>query len=93
MVPVDYLPPQSLNIWDKAQHAAGFSMLTLLGWVAYPNSPWRLCLGLLAFGAGIEVAQTATGWRYGDWIDLLADAVGIALVAAPAMALRPLTRP
>lgn len=79
LLPVAYLPAQSFDIWDKAQHAGGFAVLTLLGHFAHPRDPWRVGLGLLAYGAVIELAQSATGWRHGDGLDLLADGLGIAL--------------
>lgn len=65
--------------WDKAQHALGFALLTGLGLLAYGRARWRLPAGLLLLGALIELAQGASGWRTGDWLDLLADAVGIVL--------------
>ncbi|MFZ2828806.1 MAG: VanZ family protein [Hydrogenophaga sp.] len=82
LLPMAYLPPQSFDIWDKSQHAGGFAMLALLGHVAYPKNLWRVCLGLLTYGAMIELAQTATEWRHGDELDLLADGVGVALGTA-----------
>jgi len=36
-------------------------------------------LGLLAYGAVIEVLQSLTPTRSAEWLDLLADAVGILL--------------
>ena len=78
LLPVAYLPPQSFDIWDKAQHTGGFAVLTLLGHFAYPRHLWRVCLGLIAYGATIELAQSATGWRHGDGLDLLAGGLGIA---------------
>ena len=78
LTPVQQLPPQVLNLWDKAQHAGGFAVLTLLGLWAYPQRAVTLLAAMLALGAGIEVAQAATGWRYGDVADWLADAVGVA---------------
>lgn len=78
LMPVEFLPPQTLNVWDKAQHALAFAGLALLGLQPYPTRPWRLALWLLAYGGVIEMIQSATGWRYGDWLDLLADALGIA---------------
>ena len=35
--------------------------------------------GMLAYGAGLELAQWAVGWRFAEWADLAADAVGVAL--------------
>lgn len=78
LTPVQQLPPQVLNLWDKAQHAGGFAVLTLLGLWAYPQRAVTLLAAMLALGVGIEVAQSATGWRYGDVLDWVADAVGVA---------------
>ncbi len=77
ITPVEKLPPQSLNIWDKAQHAIGFLWLTLTGLLAHPPHRSRIVFGLLAYGVFIELAQAATGWRHGDLADWLADAVGV----------------
>jgi VanZ family protein len=74
--------PSSLVFWDKAQHTLGFAALAVLGLLAYPLAVPRVLAGLLLFGAGIECAQALTGWRQGDWMDWLADAVGIALGTA-----------
>lgn len=49
----------------------------MLGFPAYPAQERRVLLGLLAAGLAIELAQAATGWRYGDWQDWVADAVGV----------------
>lgn len=80
LVPTGLLPPQVFSLWDKAQHALGFGGLTLLGLLAYPHRWSRLPMLLLTHGGLIEMAQTATGWRYGEWLDLLADAIGILVV-------------
>ena len=34
---------------------------------------------MLAYGAGLEVAQWAVGWRFAEWSDVAADAVGVGL--------------
>lgn len=81
LVPVELLPPQSFNIWDKAQHALGFGWLAFSGLLSYPRRPPFVAGCLLAYGAAIELAQAATGWRYGEWSDLTADGVGILLGA------------
>ena len=82
LTPVQQLPPQVLNLCDKAQHAGGFAVLTLLGLWAYPQRAVTLLAAMLALGVGIEVAQSATGWRYGDVADWVADAVGVAAAYA-----------
>jgi VanZ family protein len=78
LMPTGYLPPQVFSLWDKAQHALAFAALAGLGLRAYPRHRWQVAAGLLVFGAGIELAQAATGWRHGEWADWLADAVGLA---------------
>lgn len=88
LMPVEQLPDQVSRVWDKAQHAGGFAVLTALGLLAYPRSAWSVCTGLLLTGAGIELAQHAIGWRHGDIADLLADAVGILATAAVWMGIR-----
>ena len=79
LLPVNELPKISMDIWDKAQHASGFALLGLLGLLAYPPHATRVLGGLLLFGAGIEFAQAATGWRTGDALDWLADALGLSV--------------
>ncbi|MCK9506569.1 MAG: VanZ family protein [Porticoccaceae bacterium] len=81
LAPTEYLPPV-FNWWDKAQHTLAFLVLGLMGYWAYgqKNRTWIL-VGLLALGGLIEIAQAATGWRYGDLADLLADGVGLLLAA------------
>ncbi len=82
LLPVDELPPMALSIWDKAQHALGFLGLAVLGLWGYGQRRPSIVWGLLAYGALIEVAQAATGWRTGDVLDWLADATGILFAAA-----------
>lgn len=77
LTPVQNLPHQVFDIWDKAQHAAGFAVLALVGMLAYPRVLIGVTLGLLGYGAAIELAQSATGWRFGDIQDWLADAIGV----------------
>ena len=77
--PGQYLPA-IFNWWDKAQHAIGFGCLTVSALLAYPQAPkWKLALLLCVHGCLIEVLQYFSGYRYGDWQDAVADAVGVAL--------------
>ena len=82
LVPVGMLPPHTLDVWDKAQHAIAFAWLGLCGLLAYPKQLLRVVPGLLLLGGAIELAQSATGWRYGEWLDFAADAIGIAFAVA-----------
>lgn len=83
LVPVELLPPQAMNIWDKAQHALGFAWLALWGLLAYPRRASAVVAGLILWGGLIELMQLAAGWRYGEWIDWLADAIGVLTVWLP----------
>lgn len=85
LIPVEQVP-STLVFWDKAQHALGFAALAVLGLLAYPKGGPHVLVGLLVLGVAIECAQALTGWRHGDWMDGLADAVGIA-VGTGAMAM------
>ncbi len=93
IVPVALLPPQSADVWDKAQHTFGFAWLAFLGLLSYPHRPTTVALLLLVHGGLIELAQAATGWRYGEWLDLTADGVGILLGTLAWWLLRRIARP
>ena len=75
--PSRMMPSIIFNVWDKAQHALAFGALAVLGTAGYPRQRIAVAIGLLVFGGAIEIAQWLTGWRQGDWLDLLADAIGI----------------
>lgn len=79
LLPGEALPPVAFNVWDKAQHAGAFAALAVLGLWAFPRRPFAVVGALLVYGVLIEVAQHFTGWRYGDWQDWLADAVGVVM--------------
>jgi VanZ family protein len=65
--------------WDKANHALAFAVLAVLGGIAYPGRLVRVLVALLAYGALIEVLQSFTRYRSGEWLDLLADGIGLLL--------------
>ena len=62
LMPSDQLPPVAFDVWDKAQHAVGFLVLGVLGFWAYAGWHRRVLMGLLLFGAVIELLQSMTGW-------------------------------
>lgn len=64
--------------WDKSNHVLGFAVLGLLGSLAYRRQELKVAAGLFAFGVLIEVLQGLSGYRFAEWGDLLADAMGIA---------------
>ena len=68
--------------WDKANHLLAFATLAFVSvWALWPRPRlWGwLVLALLAYGVGIEVAQSFVPPREADWQDVVADGVGIAL--------------
>ena len=77
------------RIWDKAQHTVVFAVLAITAGLAYPNSRKAGYVGLLAFGAVIEIMQASlTTTRSGEFLDLLADGMGIGFGAIAYLLLR-----
>jgi len=66
---------------DKVGHAAAYALLTC--WFAQVNvTLYRRVLvaaALVALGIAIEYVQRATGYRSFEYLDMVADAVGVAL--------------
>jgi len=87
LLPAQTLPSAMFDWWDKAQHALAFVVLGGLGLGAHASKPRQVIAGLLVFGVLIELSQSATGWRTGDWQDWLADAIGVGLAWAGRRAL------
>ena len=77
LMPSEHLQMPVFDWWDKAQHALAFVVLTGWALLLWPLHALRVVLGMLAYGAGIEGAQWAVGWRFAEWADLAADAVGV----------------
>lgn len=73
-------PPRQATLgWDKLNHAAAFAVLTGVGILRFGQARIRLGLALLAYGALIEILQSFTRTRTAEWLDLLADGLGIAV--------------
>lgn len=72
---------------DKWLHGVTFTFLTVWFSGQYgPRSYWRVALGMLAFGAFIELCQRLLTYRSAESLDLLADSVGVAVGLAIAAA-------
>ena len=72
---------------DKWLHAITFVFLAI--WFAgqyRPRSYWRIAIGLVFFGVFIEACQRLVTYRSAEWFDIVADAAGIAVGLAVAMA-------
>ena len=91
LLPADWFLPGdsdwSFFISDKWLHGVTFAVLAL--WFAGQyarDSYWRLITGLVAFGLLIEVTQNMVSYREAEWMDLLADLIGIGFGIAIALA-------
>ncbi len=74
------LGPQTPSTgWDKTDHLLGFGLLAILACQSWPQRNMAALAGLLAYGGLIEVLQSFTGYRFAEWNDLLADALGLLL--------------
>ena len=72
---------------DKWLHGIAFVILAV--WFAGQyrrRSYWRIAVGLLAFGVLIEACQRMVTYRSSEWLDIAADAAGIAVGLAIALA-------
>ncbi|WIM06101.1 MAG: VanZ family protein [Candidatus Nitricoxidivorans perseverans] len=67
--------------WDKLAHAGFFLALTILLLQAWPRPWWLAPLLAVLVGMGDEWHQFYLPGRMAGWIDLVADAVGVALAA------------
>lgn len=77
LIPTVYLSSELFDWWDKAQHVLAFFCLSSLGVLAHQKAVVKVAIGLLLYGALIEVLQWITGWRSGDLTDWVADGIGI----------------
>jgi VanZ family protein len=67
-------------VWDKAEHATAWAVLTGAGLLLSTRRRWAVLVFAFAFGASIEVLQATLPFgRDGDIFDLTADTVGIAV--------------
>jgi len=77
------LPSTSLpafQVWDKLEHLAAYGVLAFVFAGALGRARWKAVLwGLLALGAGLELAQALSGvGRMADPWDMAANALGVA---------------
>ncbi len=84
-------PTNGLPQGDKLNHLLAFGTLAAVASLS-TREGWRRALtaaiGLLLYGGWIELVQTLLPWRSGEWLDLAADAVGIAIGLTAAALLR-----
>ena len=80
--------------WDWVAHGVLFALLAWV-WCGQAARAGRVrgvvaaAAGAVAYGGAIEIAQMLLGYRSGEWMDLVADAVGVAVGALLATRLWP----
>ena len=79
LLPTVYLPSELFDWWDKAQHVIAFFFLSILGILAHQKFIGKVVIGLFLYGGLIEILQWFTGWRSDEFVDWLADGIGIVL--------------
>ncbi|MEO8855411.1 MAG: VanZ family protein [Burkholderiaceae bacterium] len=75
LMPIE--PNMPTTGWDKTNHLLAFAVLAVLGCWSYPASKPAVLFVLLAYGGLIEVLQSFTAYRFAEWADVLADALGL----------------
>lgn len=73
-------PPQLGGIagMDKVEHLLAYVVLGAWFAAVLPGRYLQVFTGLAVFGLAIEIAQSLTGYRDGDVLDLVADMIGTA---------------
>jgi VanZ family protein len=78
LAPTQDVPGADL-VWDKAEHASAWTVLTLAGLVLSTKRRWAIGVFAIVFGAVIEVLQAVMPFgRDGNVADWIADIIGIA---------------
>jgi len=78
------LPVPDIGVGDKLSHVfTYFALAAWFGILAANTARLGLAVAaLFAYGAGLELLQGMTGYRFAEWGDLLANGAGI-LLGAP----------
>lgn len=63
--------------WDKSNHLVAFALLSVSGLRAYPSRAAAVLAGVFLYGGLIELVQSFTPYRTGEWSDLLVDGIGV----------------
>ena len=101
LVPIPEIPAaEDVPLADKWTHMVMYASLTLVIWIQYMRSHqkvnwWKLIAGGIllpvAWGGLMELAQAyLTTYRSGDWIDFVANCIGVAI--ATLLGLTPLRK-
>ena len=71
--------PQIVNVShaDKIQHFIAFAGVAFVFRLAYPQNIFKAYFAAFVLGVIVELVQAMIPWRSAEWLDLLADSVGI----------------
>ena len=86
LIPQDTLTT-TFALSDKIVHTGAFLVLSTLGLWGYP-SRMTVILSLVALGGAIEIAQSFTTTRSHEWLDFLADGLGVLLGCTTVFAIK-----
>ena len=86
LIPQDTLTT-TFALSDKIVHTGAFLVLSTLGLSGYP-SRMTVILSLVALGGAIEIAQSFTTTRSHEWLDFLADGLGVLLGCTTVFAIK-----
>jgi VanZ family protein len=75
VIPAQKMP--ELNLWDKSNHFIAFFVLTALFIYAFKYKYHIAFIELLAYGVFIEIAQYFSINRSSEFLDVVADGLGI----------------
>jgi hypothetical protein len=82
LAPQSALPQPGLS--DKFQHSVAYAVLAAVGLLLFPAHAALTVALAFGFGLAIEGLQAAMGFgRSGDWRDVVANSLGIVVVALP----------
>lgn len=87
-------PPGGFTLPERADHVLAFAAMAVSarhGWARAPGG--TMAMALLAFGLFIEAVQHFLPDRSAEWLDVLADGLGIALGLALSLAWQRLRKP
>ena len=73
------IAPEIGDLSDKTLHFIAFAILSLLLFLSYRISLWKGIAYLLFYAFFIEFSQYFTPNRCAEWLDIVADSIGIAI--------------
>ncbi len=75
LLPDDDLPVVELS--DKVRHFIAYAEIAAIGLLAYAAAPVLVIAGVVALGAGIEIAQLYVPGRSSDIADFMVNCLGV----------------